>query len=106
MQAPRNIAADRPPSIVFHSRGPQVEAPSALACKEHLLKVAAASSRDAAQIWDQLWVELRRYQAAHGTTEHDGQPGFMPSMGWRDFFDKFEELRHLIDSVERICTHQ
>lgn len=106
MQVPQRHAADRPPSIVFHPRGPQVEAPDPLACKEHLLKVAAASSRDAAMVWKELWAEIRRYQDAHGQGEHDGQDGFTPSTGWRDFIDKFEELRHLIDSIDRICTHQ
>lgn len=106
MQVPRSLAADRPPSIVFHPRRPLVEAPDPLACKEHLLKVAAASSRDAAMVWDHLWAEIRRYQDANGKGEHAGQRGFEPSMGWRAFVDKFEELRHLIDSIDRICTHQ
>jgi hypothetical protein len=106
MNAPQAATVTRPLSVIFHPRTPKVEAPDPVVHKEHLLKVAAASSRDAAHVWDELWAEVRRYQAANGVGEEDGQPGFSPSMGWVAFVEKLEELRHLIDGIERVCTHQ
>ena len=74
---------------------------------EHLFKVAASVNRDAAEVWGQLWDEIKPHVTASGAALPSLKKGFVPSCGWQEYIERMWLLKHYLDSVDRICqgTH-
>ena len=73
---------------------------------EHLLKVAGSVNEDANKIWAEIWAELKHCSTHGETVVPEGKNGFIPSCGWPKFLEKFWELKHYLDSIQRICTKE
>ena len=85
---------------------PTVQPSSPVDQLEHLLKVAGAVSQDANKAWAELWGELKRCAAPGGMILPEAQDGFVPSCGWPEFLEKFWELKHYLDGIQRICSKE
>ena len=75
-----------------------------LAELEHLLKVAGSVAQDANKVWAEIWEELRDCAGTGGSSGPQDDNGFVPSCGWTEFLEKFWELKHYLDSIQRICA--
>lgn len=73
---------------------------------DHLLKVAASTSRDAAMVWAELWAELKPLVDGNNAIMPRAKEGFLPACGWPEFFEKIWLLKHYLDSTHRICTER
>ena len=71
---------------------------------EHLLKVAGSVARDGNKAWAAIWSELKHCATPGGMIVAEAKDGFVPSCGWPEFLEKFWELKHYLDSIERICS--
>ena len=70
----------------------------------HLLKVAGSVARDASLTWAGLWAQLKHCSTSGGSILPNAAEGFVPPSGWPEFLEKFWELKHYIDSIQRICA--
>jgi len=70
---------------------------------EHLLKVTGAVTEDASRTWAEIWAELKHCTTPEGTISLKAENGFVPSCGWPKFMEKFQLLKHYLDSIQRIC---
>ena len=73
---------------------------------EHLLKVAGGVTQDANKAWAGIWGELKRCSTPGGMILPEAQDGFVPACGWPEFLEKFWELKHYLDSIQRICSKE
>ncbi|HON93562.1 MAG TPA: hypothetical protein PK373_07930 [Sedimentisphaerales bacterium] len=73
---------------------------------DHLLKVAGSVSKDANQIWAEMWGEFRRLVTSSGMIIPEAAEKFVPACGWPEFLEKFWLLKHYLDSIQRICERQ
>jgi hypothetical protein len=73
---------------------------------EHLLKVAASVTRDANNVWAEMWNEFKPHVTPGGVVSADMQKGFVPDCGWPEFLEKFWLLKHYLDSIDRICKNK
>ena len=71
---------------------------------EHLLKVVGSVAQDANKAWAEIWEELRDCTSTGGTRGSQDDSGFVPSCEWPEFLEKFWELKHYLDSIQRICA--
>ena len=92
-----NSTTSRVPAELFVGRPTELE---------HLLKVVASVGRDASESWAVLWEELKKCSSPGGAVVRDGANGFVPSCGWPEFLEKFWELKHYLDSIQRICRER
>jgi len=73
---------------------------------DHLLKVAGSVSRDANEVWAEMWTEFRRIVTSSGMIVPDAAANFVPVCGWPEFIEKFWLLKHYLDSIQRICERR
>jgi len=97
-RAKRDIAAK-----TSSNHEPAVPPVTPLVELEHLLKVAGSVAQDASKAWAEIWEQLRDCAGAAGTDGPVAEDGFVPSGGWPEFLEKLWELKHYLDSIQRIC---
>ena len=73
---------------------------------EHLLKVAGSVAQDSNRAWAEIWGELKHCATPGGMIVPEAKNGFVPSCGWPEILEKFWELKHYLDCIQRICMKE
>ena len=73
---------------------------------EHLLKVAASVTKDANDVWAEMWAQFKPHITPGGAIGQQMEKGFVPQCGWAEFMEKYWLLKHYLDSIDRICRRK
>jgi hypothetical protein len=100
------MVAQPDPTRIDFGGGVKLGPPAVVSEAEHLLKVAASVTKDANDVWAEMWAEFKPHVTPGGVICQTMEKGFVPACGWAEFMEKYWLLKHYLDSIDRICRQK